>query len=168
MTLFELWRHCSLCHLTQARSTRSVVKWEPIASLDQLFSQAACLDVLLRKKVRELALISNGLFPIPQKDGDWKVLFCRYKDFVSIPGCGEIAWTAVKSPERALEKLLRSYGNDPSRLLDLCREGIVFNTVEDLVCCVRALLNDEEIRVVRIKNRLDMDVDSALAAGFRS
>ena len=33
-----------------------------------------------------------------------------------------VEWAKVKAPQRALEKLLRSYGNDPSLLLDCCRQ----------------------------------------------
>jgi hypothetical protein len=42
----------------------------------------------------------------------------------------------VKSPERGAEKIDCIYGGDVSRLLDACRETIVFEGLEQLADCL--------------------------------
>eukprot|EP00961_Rhodomonas_salina_P204199 2755334-Rhodomonas_salina.4 len=39
-----------------------------------------------------------------------------------------IKWAALKGPERAIEKLVRSYGGKVWRLLDVCRQNIIFRS----------------------------------------
>jgi len=63
--------------------------------------------------------------------------------------------------------VVRCYSYDVSRLLDICRQTIAFDTVDDLVQCLRAIVDDGDVRVVRIKNRLDMGYDSGESAGYR-
>ena len=76
-------------------------------------------------------------------------------------------WTRIKPTERALEKLIRSYDCDVSRLLDCCRQSIVFERLEDLLCCLQAIDCDEELQIVRLKNRLDEGYDARFSGGFR-
>ena len=52
-------------------------------------------------------------------------------------------------------------------LVDLCRQSIVFDDVEGLASCLRAIADDPNAEVVRIKNRLDPAYDSAASAGYR-
>ena len=56
--------------------------------------------------------------------------------------------------------------------MDLCRQSIVFQSVSDLVSCFRTLAKDEEIVLVRVKNRLDPSGGSSASAqasaGFRN
>jgi hypothetical protein len=56
---------------------------------------------------------------------------------------------------------------DVSRLMDLCRQCIAFESIKDLAACVHAIRTDPEIKVVRIKNRLDPAFDSSLSKGYR-
>ncbi len=56
---------------------------------------------------------------------------------------GLVRWAMVKQPRRAVEKAVRSYGRDPGRLLDLCRQTIVFATLDDLAAGLRAILDDQ-------------------------
>uniref|UniRef100_A0A7S0QKX5 Uncharacterized protein n=1 Tax=Cryptomonas curvata TaxID=233186 RepID=A0A7S0QKX5_9CRYP len=74
----------------------------------------------------------------------------------------------IKSVTRAVEKLVRSYSLDVSLLSDLCRQSIVFLDLRDLVACLRAVAADQEVHVVRVKNRLDPGYDGAESAGYRS
>ena len=37
----------------------------------------------------------------------------------------KIIWAKLKRPERAIEKVLRAYGGDVSKLCDICRQSIV-------------------------------------------
>ena len=56
---------------------------------------------------------------------------------------------------------------DVSRLVDLCRQSIVFETPDDLASCLEALDSDPDVRVVRVKNRLSPAYDSAASGGYR-
>jgi hypothetical protein len=59
---------------------------------------------------------------------------------------GLVRWAGPKQPRRAVEKAVRAYGRDPGRLLDLCRQAIVFATLDDLAACLRAILDDQACR----------------------
>ena len=58
-------------------------------------------------------------------------------------------------------------GQDVSRLVDLCRQSIVFESVGDVTACLAAIRADPEVVVLRVKNRLDPGYDSAASAGYR-
>ena len=51
--------------------------------------------------------------------------------------------------------------------MDLCRQSLVFEAVSDLSACLRAILADPDVRLCRIKNRLDPEYDPARTAGYR-
>ena len=68
---------------------------------------------------------------------------------------------------RTLEKLLRSLHSDPSRLLDCCRQRIVFSEPKHLLECLEAVRGDRDVRVLRAENRLDEGFDSSVTAGYR-
>ncbi len=68
-------------------------------------------------------------------------------------------WTSVKPAERALEKLVRSYDLDPSRLLDACRETLAYDRPAAIAAALDAIAADGELVVVRVKNRLDPHPD---------
>jgi hypothetical protein len=137
-----------------------------VTSLNQLFTQAAGNYASLRKKVQEWALQSHGSFQL-QTDGDhpefvrWESV-CDKSDMVA-----KIKWGEMKSISRSVEKLLRSYQQDVSRLTDLCRQSIVFENVRDLTTCINVIAQDVHVRVVRVKNRLDPAFPSHLSAGYR-
>ncbi len=78
-----------------------------------------------------------------------------------------VAWAPLKSPQRSVEKLYRSYGGDVSRLVDLCRQMIVFEHLKDLVACLEIIINDEEVVIERAKNRMELDHDVKSTAGYR-
>ena len=72
-------------------------------------------------------------------------------------------------PYRALLSHVAYAGaQDPSRLVDVCRQSIVFQAVADLVECVEAIAQDPDVQVVRIKNRMDPAFDARLSAGYRN
>lgn len=56
---------------------------------------------------------------------------------------------------------------DVSRLVDLCRQSIVFDTIRDITTCLALIQNDAEVKILRIKNRLDPSYNSARSAGYR-
>ena len=55
-----------------------------------------------------------------------------------------------------------------SRLVDLCRQCIVFDELAGLAACLRAIRADPDVAVVRVKNRLDPAYDARRSAGYRS
>ena len=153
----------------------------PVFSLDQLYDQAAFLDTFLRDKVVEIGKVSGGLYAVLQRDGEGgSSRLRRYKPFSTLsnthpnhPLHAEIGWAPLKDPQRALEKLLRCYGGDASRLLDCCRQRIVFARLEDVRAGLQALLADPEIHIVRVRNRLTRSArnggepDLRWSGGFR-
>jgi hypothetical protein len=136
-----------------------------VTSLNQLFTQAAGNYATLRKKVQEWALQSHGFFQL-QTNGDPE--FVRWESVCDKSNMfANIKWGELKSISRSVEKLLRSYQQDVSRLTDLCRQSIVFDNVRDLTTCINLIAQDVHVRVVRFKNRLDPAFPSHLSAGYR-
>ena len=137
-----------------------------ILSLDQLFAQAAGLAQFLITKVQQWALASHGCFPFESDDGTRS--FEPWENIYQDPEARrKVQWAAIKSPERALEKLLRSLNNKPSRLLDCCRQRIVFREPGHLLLCLEAVQRDGEVRVLQVKNRLHDGYDGSATAGYR-
>ncbi len=59
---------------------------------------------------------SGGTFPC--LDGG----YIKWEDAIGSPKLVKrIKWGVLKNPTRAVEKMLRAYKGDPSKLLDLCR-----------------------------------------------
>ena len=63
-----------------------------------------------------------------------------------------------------------------SRLLDLCRQSIVFDSAADMAACLSAVHVDRDVQAIRVKNRLDprphphsdgSRCDSEPVAGYR-
>ena len=72
----------------------------------------------------------------------------------------------VKRRARAIEKLFRSYHGDPGWLIDLVRASITFETLESLLTCFERIRADARIAILQIKNRFDLEFDSAESAGY--
>jgi hypothetical protein len=136
-------------------------------SYAQLFAQACGIDIILRSKARTWAAASRGLF-IKMVDGVKTTDFLRWSDVDGRDMQHSIAWAQLKNPQRCVEKLYRAYGGDVSRLVDLCRQTIVFEHVVDMVTCLEAIMSDREIVIERIKNRMDLKYDAESTAGYRS
>ena len=51
--------------------------------------------------------------------------------------------------------------------MDLCRQCIIFETIRDVADCLAAIRDDEEVHVVRVKNRIHDAYDAAQSAGYR-
>eukprot|EP00929_Paragymnodinium_shiwhaense_P018903 TRINITY_DN13060_c0_g1_i1.p1 TRINITY_DN13060_c0_g1~~TRINITY_DN13060_c0_g1_i1.p1 ORF type:complete len:491 (+),score=30.46 TRINITY_DN13060_c0_g1_i1:102-1574(+) len=71
----------------------------------------------------------------------------------------------LKKPERSLQKLRRNYKDDSSRLCDLVRGSLVYDGMSGIAAGL-ALLN-EEVTIVRLKNRFDPKYDATASAGYR-
>jgi len=136
-----------------------------VSSLDQLYAHACAADPLLRRKVQEYARESNGALPVETQEGE---VLVRWEELEGDEGMrARVKWGHVKSPDRAVEKLLRVYHLEVPLVLDMCRQLIVFHTVNDLAACLQVMLDDPEVCVLRVKNRLRQDYNPALTAGYR-
>ncbi|EKX32008.1 hypothetical protein GUITHDRAFT_121827 [Guillardia theta CCMP2712] len=111
-------------------------QFEDVECLDQLLAQAEGLDSSMRFLCQRWAAATNGCFPMQGKT------FMRWTEVLEKRMTDQVQWAKIKRPLRIIEKTLRSYRHDPSYLCDICRQCIVFETMEDL-----------DVVVERIKNR---------------
>jgi len=80
-------------------------------------------------------------------------------------GC-EAKHAPIKAPERAIQKLQRSYSIfDPLRLLDLVRATMVLPTLNGISDVVDIVHNDPSVKVLRMKNRF---ADLHAPTGYRN
>jgi len=170
----------------------------PVTDFDQLYVQAVAMHPLLIRKVQAWAEASDGYFQLDVRNRSHTALGMgsslkrrfsqlgmsfRTKAALPVPEARfvrwnhvrddenpeeSIRWCGLKSPGRALEKMTRSYAQDCSFLVDLCRQSIYFARVADLASCLRAVAADPEVSLVRVKNRLDPRHDARLSGGFRN
>jgi hypothetical protein len=74
----------------------------------------------------------------------------------------------IKRRKRAIQKLFRSYAGNASRLIDLVRSSITFDTPDGLVQCLERVSTDPHVAILEYKNRFDPSFDSQLSAGYRN
>jgi len=110
-----------------------------VCDVDALLSQAQRLDGLLQERCSSWAAASGG----------------------------ELIAAPLKKSERAVQKAMRSYRGDPSRLCDLCRETVVFDEFQGLLAGLRTIAADDSVVFWKIKNRFDSLYDAASSAGYR-
>jgi hypothetical protein len=124
----------------------------PIESIDQLWTQAMLLRGSLLTKVLSFAQQFNGLFQVRDEVG----VFERSEKLWEFSGEVEsrLQMGGIKSVERGTLKVDSIYEGDVSRVLDVCREMIVFEGIKDLADCLHALSKDPELSVVRIKSSM--------------
>lgn len=79
----------------------------------------------------------------------------------------DIEWAKLKRPQRAVEKLLRVYDMEASRLVDITRQSIYFDSLHSLSHCLEIILSDPQVVVERIKNRMDEAYDASVSGGYR-
>ena len=79
-----------------------------------------------------------------------------------------VCWPRLKHlDDRGLHKLLFFYHGDVSKLCDLVRQRIVFDSLTDLCRCLEEIHRDTRLQVVCLKNRFDTDADMSRTAGYR-
>ena len=173
----------------------SVNSAAPISSLDQLYLQAALLEPIFVAKVKQIAQQSSGMclqqgrivLASNQRTATdaTEVLGSTQEENQAgeAPGPGNryLRWSdddennfarqahrlCLKSVDRAVEKLWRSYNCDVSVLLDLVRQCIIFESLSDMIRAVETLRQDPEIEIKRVKNRLSPSYDESLSLGYR-
>ena len=144
-----------------------------VSNLDQLYSQAACLNIFLRKKVKHLALLSSGFFRVSSSVSNTSkhLNFLRYDEVLHRLGPEQsdmkVEFEKLKPTRRTLEKLLRVYDCDVSRLLDCCRQTIYFERLENLLLCLQEISSDPHFVVMRIRNRISVSYNSYHSGGYR-
>jgi hypothetical protein len=57
---------------------------------------------------------------------------------------------------------------DVSRLVDICRHSIYFDTIEGVALCLSHIHSDNDVAIERIKNRFDPTFDAKQSAGYRN
>jgi hypothetical protein len=152
---------------------------EAVTSLGYLHKLSLETDMQLRDKVLQWALLSGGYFFKLGSDPDLEKgtpsPFSSKASLASERGRSSalgftteaacIHWCALKRLPRAIEKAIRCYNGDVSKLTDFCRQAIIFDSVADITRCLNQIRKDRSVRIVRIKNRLDPKFDAARTAG---
>eukprot|EP00288_Rhodomonas_lens_P007852 CAMPEP_0177723532 /NCGR_PEP_ID=MMETSP0484_2-20121128/18259_1 /TAXON_ID=354590 /ORGANISM="Rhodomonas lens, Strain RHODO" /LENGTH=1024 /DNA_ID=CAMNT_0019235967 /DNA_START=160 /DNA_END=3232 /DNA_ORIENTATION=+ len=147
----------------------------PVTNLDQLYAQASACEPIFRRKVQQWALRSNGWFRTQGvedcrsgSDGcNGCNGFIKWAEAVEQGMEDLVHWPELKAPERAMDKIIQSYGGDVPRILDICRQSIVFLELADLTTCLELILADKSLKLHTIKNRYDMTFDASASAMFR-
>jgi len=131
-----------------------------ILSLDLLYAQAMLLNPIFQIKVQQIALSSGFFLEILGSDrNDSNISFT--------PACDWPRKGVLKRVDRVIEKVVRSYKGDVSRICDIVRQCIAFDAVPDICRAIQAIDADPEIQVLRIKNRMSPVYDPRLSCGYR-
>mmetsp|Transcript_38217 Transcript_38217/g.61591 ORF Transcript_38217/g.61591 Transcript_38217/m.61591 type:complete len:285 (+) Transcript_38217:1549-2403(+) len=136
-------------------------------SLDQLYAQAVLLDVTFRLQIQRLAAMSRGYFPVVAQDVGVPVEFRLWNEIKQdIAARGRVQWPKIKHVDKAVRKVTIHYHGSVSRLHDIVRQRIVFETLADICKCLEIISNDPDLYVVCFKNRFDCP-KSLSTAGYR-
>jgi len=145
-----------------------------VTSINQMYASASIAHLMVQQRIKAWAESSRGMFILRSSDaakggaGQPQSKFVQWKEAKEDPALAKkIVWTSMKRFGRAIEKLLRNYQHKPSRLLDVSRNCIIFATVSDLTLALGNIITDDNIRVERLKNRLDPSHSSDETAGYR-
>jgi len=140
-----------------------------VTSFNQLYCQGAVCIILLMERIKEWADVSAGML-LEKQDEQTEATYTLWSEIKNdsqrASRCVSLS-SRMKRHERCIEKLLRSYNNDISRLLDLTRTSIVFKSLQDLILCFRTIADDASVVIERVKNRLSPAYESKLTAGYR-
>ncbi len=80
---------------------------------------------------------------------------------------GRVEMGRIKGLERSFQKAYENYAGDFTCLRDLARGSIEFSTVRQICRCLRRILEDESVLVIRVKPRLAPSWDAASSGGYR-
>ena len=116
------------CHGPEKRLDPGTV---PVSSLDTLYMQACLLEPIFSLKVQEIAMSAGGLFLSREDGAEDDMRFVA----ASVWSCQ----SDLKSVDRAIEKVTRVYNGHVPSILDVVRQCIVFERLEDLVSAMRVI-----------------------------
>ena len=87
----------------------------------------------------------------------------------ALPSAGMRACDLIPDYESVAlaRQVVRSYSLDASRLLDVCRQSIVFDRIRDVSACLAAIAADADVTLLRVKNRMDPADDAVASGGYR-
>jgi len=134
------------------------------SSLDTLYLQACTLEPIFNFKVQQLSKSARGEF-LSRSTNTGSGGAAGNFLFVSAEHWNRAG--GLKPVDRAIEKLTRVYRGDVSLLLDVVRQCIVFESMQDLLKAMRTIQDDGELEVVRIKNRMSDTYDARRSGGYR-
>ncbi|EKX36814.1 hypothetical protein GUITHDRAFT_155121 [Guillardia theta CCMP2712] len=121
------------------------------------------LELPFLRKVKELLKRWGGL--VQEKAGDEsEIRWVRYEGQETAALHG---WARLKGFDRSIEKLHRSYKGKVWRLLDVVRQSMVFESLEEIVRCLKGICEDQELVILRVKNRFDPDFTSQQSGAYR-
>lgn len=159
-----------------------------VVSLDTLYMQALVLEPVFLCKVRTLSQrtghISSCEFDAPshtphgdaEPGVDPESAIMSVNEEVGVGGVSATPrqmWEAdmeaclLKNVDRTVEKLSRVYKSEVWMLLDVVRSCIVVDTIEEMNHVVKLIVEDQEIRVLRVQNRMSMGYDARNSCGYR-
>jgi len=144
----------------------SIDKGNVVDSYDQLFTQSILLHGILREKIKVWALGSQGYLPVIDSNGENR--FVKWEAAQGDPELRKIVkWPLIKRSSRAVEKLARVYNGDVSRLGDIVRFSLFFDTFTDLTQALGCIVTDFDVKVERVKSRMSLKHDGDATAGYR-
>eukprot|EP00929_Paragymnodinium_shiwhaense_P094393 TRINITY_DN54939_c0_g1_i2.p1 TRINITY_DN54939_c0_g1~~TRINITY_DN54939_c0_g1_i2.p1 ORF type:complete len:505 (+),score=68.11 TRINITY_DN54939_c0_g1_i2:194-1708(+) len=110
---------------------------QAVKNLDQLYADAVSVEEAFADMMNMVASLSGGRF-------------------VAAP---------LKKTSRSFQKLRRAYADDCSKLCDVVRGSIVYDSLEGIQKGLEVLREETTIR--RLKNRFDPSYDATLTGGYR-
>ena len=152
---------------------RTLCSWpkDPDLLLSQLYSQATLASASLFPYVLQLGIRYNGLFQLKERTShrsSQKIVFRPILNPHDREHLQLFQFGGVKGVQQCMDKIDNIYGGSVSRLLDICREKIVFERVSDLASCLEQLVNDPSITVMRIKSSMGASANKKSAMkGFK-
>eukprot|EP00960_Hanusia_phi_P031780 749481-Hanusia_phi.AAC.14 len=128
----------------------------PVRSLDRLYAQAACVQCIMQERI-----------------GFWLDQLAESERLTSEEKRVAFKWELqpLKSAEQAIEKALRCYKGDGSRVVDICRQRIVLDSMERLLKLVHIVKDDNALHIVRVKDRMTLPFNHPSmqeSCGFRA
>lgn len=127
-----------------------------VLSYGQLYIQALLMHDILRDKVAEWALKSQGYLPVlmyDHEEDEWQTkLSVKWREVAETPSLA--VWPCIKRSQRSFQKIARVYNRRVSRLLDMTRFSIFFDSIEDLTISLQTITADPNVQLLRVKNSL--------------
>ena len=132
-----------------------------VTCLDQLYFQAAVVAPMFIVKVRKWAAGSAGSLPARRRA---PLGLGGQADAPPLVRSGqpdhEVEWAPLLDPEQATHDAIQKCHGDPSRVINIVRQVIVFDSVDDQLQCLEELRGDGDVSVVAICNRQTVATES--------
>ncbi|EKX49659.1 hypothetical protein GUITHDRAFT_104621 [Guillardia theta CCMP2712] len=161
-------RGSNLSSIIEVTRTVTFVPWHlKIDSLEQLYAQALVIQPVFFEKMKELGSRCECLFLVDEEVGGGKRYISWAETIEDPESRALIRRPVLKSVHRAIQKVVRSYNGDVSRLMDIVRYALVFEDIVKLKQAVEIIRDDPAIYIARVKNRFDQSYISMKSGGYR-